>query len=377
MIVQDAHLHALHGGPQLTLNILHCNYWIIGGKNLVKRVIHKCLTCFKQSSTTLQQLMGQLPASRVRPGKPFRCSGVDYAGPVTLKLYPGRCQKTSKAYICLFVCTVTKAIHLELVSDLTTNAFLAAFRRFTSRRGHCSDLWSDCATNFVGASRELDIMFKNRKSEVIGEIAELLANDNTTWHFISPGSPHFGGLWEAGVKSVKTHLKRVIGQTFLTFEEYVTLLTQVEACVNSRPLTVPSSSIEDNSPITPGHFLIGEAPITVPELNFEDISLSHLDRWQLLQRMMQNFWSRWSLEYLCTLQNRYKWSQKMSEPDVGTIVLVKDERLPPGKWLLARIVDKHPGKDGLTRVVTLKMKDHIFKRPITKICPLDIRDDRV
>ncbi|XP_073944620.1 uncharacterized protein [Choristoneura fumiferana] len=98
------------------------------------------------------------------------------------------------------------------------------------RRGHCSDLWSDCATNFVGASKELDLMFKNRNSEAVGEIAEILANDNTTWHFIPPGSPHFGGLWEAGVKSIKTHLKRVIGQTLLTFEEYTTLLTQVESC---------------------------------------------------------------------------------------------------------------------------------------------------
>lgn len=375
LIVQEAHLHALHGGPQLTLNILSYKYWIIGAKNLVKKVIRKCLTCYKHSCSPLPQLMGQLPSARVRPGKPFRCSGVDYAGPVILKLYPGRCQRTSKAYICLFVCTATKAIHLELVSDYSTNAFLASFRRFTSRRGYCSDLWSDCATNFVGASKELDCMFKNRKSKVVGEIAELLANDNTTWHFIPPGSPHFGGLWEAGVKSVKAHLKRVIGEARLTFEEYSTLLVQVEACVNSRPLTLPSSSLDDISPITPGHFLIGEAPITVPEDNLEEVSLSPLNRWQLMQRMLHTLWSRWSTEYLCTLQNRYKWSTKSAEPDIGTVVLVKDERLPPGKWLLGKIVKKHPGKDGLTRVVTLKMKGHLFQRPITKICPLNLQRD--
>lgn len=375
LLVQDIHIQALHGGPQLTLNILRNKYWVIGAKTLIKRVIRNCLTCFKHSASPVNQLMGQLPPSRVRPGKPFRCSGVDYAGPVILKLYPGRCQKTCKAYICLFICTVTKAIHLELVSDLSTNSFLAAFRRFTSRRGHCSDLWSDCATNFVGASAELDRMFKNRNSRVIGEIVNVLANDHTNWHFIPPGSPHFGGLWEAGVRSVKNHLKRVIGETRLTFEEYMTLLTQVEACVNSRPLTLLSSSIDDASPITPGHFLIGEAPITVPEINFEDISSSHLDRWQLLQKMLQHLWSRWSSEYLCTLQNRYKWSQIKNDVEIGTIVLVKDERLPPGKWLLARIIKKHPGKDDLTRVVTLRMKDKIFQRPITKICPLPLEDN--
>lgn len=370
LIVKDAHIQALHGGPQLTLNVVRHKYWIIGAKNLIKRAIGQCVTCFRYTSTPINQLMGQLPPSRVTPGKPFRSSGVDYAGPVMLKLYPGRCKRTCKAYICLFICTVTKAIHLELVSDLSTAAFLASFRRFTSRRGHCSNLWSDCATNFTGASNELDCMFKNRRSQVVGEIAELLANDNTTWHFIPPGSPHFGGLWEAGVKSIKGHLKRVIGQTLMTFEEYATLLTQVESCVNSRPLTRISSSIDDVSPITPGHFLIGEAPIVVPEESLEHISLSRLDRWQLIQRMVQDLWNRWSSEYLTTLQNRYKWSEKRPEPEIGTIVLVKDERLPPGKWLLGRILDKHPGKDGLTRVVTLKFKNNVFKRPITKICPL-------
>lgn len=372
LIVHDTHLHCLHGGPQLTLNVLRFKYWIIGAKNLVKKVVSRCFACYKQSAAPINQLMGQLPACRVTPAKPFRNSGVDFAGPVQLKLYPGRCNRTCKAYIALFICTVTKAIHLELVSDLTTAAFIAAFRRFTSRRGHCSDLWSDCATNFVGACKELDLMFKNRNSEAVGEIAEILANDNTNWHFIPPGSPHFGGLWEAGVKSIKTHLKRVIGLTLLTFEEYTTLLTQVESCVNSRPLSPISNSIDDVSPITPGHFLIGEAPINVPEESLESVTGSRLDRWQMLQKMLQTLWSRWSSEYLTTLQNRSKWTVKNQDPEIGNVVLVKDERLPPGKWLLGRIIDKHPGRDGLTRVVTLKFKNSTFRRPITKICPLPL-----
>lgn len=370
IIVIDAHLKALHSGPQLTLNLLRRRYWIIGARSLVKKMVHQCLKCFRQNPPSIEQLMGQLPSERVTPDKPFSCSGVDYAGPVTLKLYAGRCKRTCKAYICLFVCMVTKAIHLELVSDLTTSAFLAAFRRFTSRRGHCSNIWSDCATNFVGASKELDIMFKNSQSQFAQDIIPILANDNTTWHFISPASPHFGGLWEAGVKSIKGHIKRVIGQTLLTFEEYTTLLAQVEACVNSRPLTYLSNSKDDPLPLTPGHFLIGQSHFIIPEESYENIRLSHLDRWQMIQRMLQDVWSRWHQEYLLTLQQRYKWQIEKKEPDVGSVVLVKDERLPPGKWLLARITEKHPGKDGLTRVVTVKYKDGFFKRPITKLCPL-------
>lgn len=371
LIVLDAHRKTLHGGIQLTLNIVNQSYWIVNAKNVVKKVIHLCIPCFKQKAAPKAPFMGNLPEFRLNQNRPFRISGVDYAGPFTLKMFSGRCNRTSKAYICLFICTVTKAIHLELVSDLTTSAFIAAFKRFSSRRGHCRELWSDCGTNFIGASRELDLQFRNAKSNVVKEIAELLANDNTAWNFIPPSSPHFGGLWEAGVKSVKGHLKRVIGQTSLTFEEFYTLLTQVEACVNSRPLTVISSS-SDETPLTPGHFLIGEPPVLVIEDNLEDVAMNRLNRWQTIQRMTQHLWKRWQNEYLTTLQHRYKWCVQQPDVELGAVVLVKDERLPPGKWLLGRVIQKHPGSDGITRVVTLQYKNNTFKRPVAKLCPLPL-----
>lgn len=210
--------------------------------------------------------------------------------------------------------------------------------------------------------------FKNSKSNLVQEISALLANDFTNWHFIPPSAPNFGGLWEAGVKSVKGHLKRVIGQSCLTFNEFYTLLTQVEACVNSRPLTSP----HNEQSLTPGHFLIGESPITVPEQNLEIQPTRYLNRWQTVQRMLQAFWRRWHLEYLTTLQHRYKWNKHQPDIDLGAVVLVKDDRLPPGKWLLGRVINKHPGADGITRVVTLQYKNHTFKRPVTKLCPLPL-----
>lgn len=371
LIVLDAHLRTLHGRNVLMLNLIHQRYWIIGAKHLVKKVIRLCKPCFSQQAKPTAPLMGNLPQCRVQPSRPFLSSGVDYAGPFTLKLYSGRCTKTCKAYISVFLCMVTKAIHLELVSSLSSAAFLAAFKRFTARRGHCQDIWSDCGTNFVGASKELNLMFKNSKSSVVEEISQLLANDNTTWHFIPPGAPNFGGLWEAGVKSIKGHLKRVIGESCLTFEEFNTLLTQVEACVNSRPLTLMSSN-DDELPLTPGHFLIGEAPIAIPEERVVDAQPQYLNRWQKVQRMVQSLWRRWQSEYLTMLQHRYKWSQNQPDVEIGTLVLVKDDRLPPGKWLLGRVVAKHPGADGITRVVSLRFKNHVFKRPVTKICPLPL-----
>lgn len=189
--------------------------------------------------------MGQLPSARVTPARPFKTSGVDYAGPINIRTSKGRGHHSYKGYICLFVCMVTKAIHIEVVSDLTTQGFLAAFKRFVSRRGYCSDLWSDNGTNFVGASKELNKLFYLEDSGIHKELLETLALKGTTWHFIPPHTPHFGGLWEAGVKAVKFHLKRVIGDLMLTYEELSTVLAQIEACLNSRPLSRIESATGD------------------------------------------------------------------------------------------------------------------------------------
>lgn len=155
--------------------------------------------------------MGNLPPCRLQPARPFLKTGVDYAGPVSIRESKLRGRpRTSKGYIAVFICMVTKAIHLEVVSDLTSQAFIAAFRRFIGRRGKCSDLYSDCGTNFVGADKELRKLLLQAQSPAQSEeVSRFLADNGTTWHFNPPSAPHFGGLWEAGVKSTKSHLRRV------------------------------------------------------------------------------------------------------------------------------------------------------------------------
>lgn len=374
LIVADAHAKTLHGGPQLMLNYLRSAYWIIKAKNLVKQHVGKCISCIRQKIKTQTQLMGSLPSARVTPGRAFIRSGVDYAGPINLRVSKGKGQRSYKGYVCLFVCMVTKAIHLEVVSDLTSRGFLEAFKRFVSRRGHCLEVYSDNGTNFVGASRELKYLFDMEKSNTTQEIVESLASTGTTWHFIPARSPNFGGLWEAGIKSTKHHIRRVIGDSTLTFEEMTTLLCQIEACLNSRPISVLPNEPGEPNPLTPGHFLIGQALVTVPEINYETSSMSNLKRWQMTQKMLQNFWRRWSAEYLTHCVHRYKWAYHTPEPNVGDVVLVKEDDLPPTKWLFGRILQKHPGTDNLTRVVTIKCKNALIKRPTSKLCILPVTD---
>lgn len=179
-----------------------------------------------KTAKTSKQIMDNLPNVRLNVSRPFKHSGVDYAGPITIKASTARSALRSKGYICLFVCMVTKAIHLEAVTDLTTNAFLSAFRRFVSRRGACTDLYSDCGTNFVGASRELQVLYHKAKKSLPEELLHSLSLNGTDWHFIPPASPNFGGLWEAGVKSTKYHLKRIVNDRVLTYEELSTLLAR-------------------------------------------------------------------------------------------------------------------------------------------------------
>lgn len=373
LVIDEAHKKTLHGGPSLMLSHLRTKYWIISAKTSVRAHVRKCITCKRYSAAAQTQLMGQLPPCRVRPARPFLHSGVDFAGPINIRASKGRGHQSYKGYICIFVCMVSKCIHLEAVSDLTANGFIAGFKRFVSRRGYISDLWSDNGTNFVGAMKELRHLVAVEQSSVAIEIREWLGNKSTSWHPIPPHSPNFGGLWEAGVKSTKFHLRRVIGDSTLTYEEISTVLTQIEACLNSRPLSVMPGSPEEPTPLTPGHFLIGEPLITVPDRNYADIShISCLKRWQLTQRMVQEFWRRWSDEYLTHLLQRHKWTRQLPEPKIGDVVLVKEEGLPPARWLLGRVVLKHPGPDNTTRVVTVQCNGSKIKRPLSKLCILPV-----
>ncbi|XP_011706173.1 PREDICTED: uncharacterized protein LOC105461373 [Wasmannia auropunctata] len=375
LVIRSCHSRTLHGGVQQTLGLLRQRFWIPGGRLEVKACIHRCLRCLRWRAAIPQPLMGDLPESRVTPSRPFQFTGVDYAGPVMLRTSGGRGHKAHKAYIAVFVCFCTKAVHLEVVSDYTTDAFLAALRRFTSRRGVCQVLYSDCGTNFTGADAALRRMFSasSREARSIGRI---LAEERIQWRFNPPAAPHFGGLWEAAVKSLKHHLRRVVGESTLTFEEMATLLAQVEACLNSRPLHPLSDDPDDLTALTPGHFLVGSALSAIPEPSLEEVATSRLSRWQHLQKMRGHFWDRWSSEYVHTLAARPKWWKGATAPTEGQLCLIRNETTPPTKWPLARITAVHRGRDGHVRVVSVRTATTSFTRPLVKIVLLPVESER-
>ncbi|XP_054707113.1 uncharacterized protein LOC129216917 [Uloborus diversus] len=369
LIIADYHLKLLHAGPQLLQAALREKFWILSARDAVRRVVRTCIPCFRNRPRFAGQIVGDLPMSRVCPSSVFQRTGIDFAGPFLIQNSKGRGSRNTKSYICVFVCLATKAVHLEVVSDLSSKAFIACLKRFVARRGRPSDLFCDQGSNFYGASRELRKEFRQLMKE--DDVHQFLVTDNITFHFNPPSAPHFGGIWEATVKPFKFHLKRVVGATSLTFEELATLSSQIEACLNSRPLCALSSSPDDPSVLTPGHFLIGKALTAVPQPTVPD-DISHCDRWRLLTRMIQHFWNRWSSEYLTLLQSRAKWRNSQKNLDIGDLVLIKHDNLPPLQWKLGKVTETFPGKDNKVRVVKVKTDTGELVRPIAKLCPLPI-----
>ncbi|XP_055605061.1 uncharacterized protein LOC129753286 [Uranotaenia lowii] len=375
LLAKYYHGNLLHAGPQLMLATIRQKYWIIGGRNLVRRTFHECHKCFRCRPKMIQQSIADLPTSRVAPRRPFAVSGVDYCGPVYIKSLV-RNRGPTKAYVCIFVCFTTRAVHIELVSDLSTPAFIAALRRFSARRNFPHEIHSDNGTAFRGANNELHRIYQMLKTEHGGRknILDWCAESGVAWHFIPPRSPHFGGLWEAAVKSAKHHLLREIGHSNISYEDMTTLLAEVEMCLNSRPLIPMPTESDELEALTPGHFLVGESLRSPPEEDVATVPDNQLSHWKLTQKRFQRIWRRWYPEYLQQLQAR---ATKHRRPSTviqpNQMVIIQDDLLPPAQWPLGIITAVHPGKDGVVRVVTLRTaKRDVVSRCVNKLALLPV-----
>ena len=367
LLTEQIHKRAKHAGPATTLSLLSISYYIIGAKRLVRSISRSCIICQRSYARKTGQQMAPLPACRTRPSPPFQLVGVDFAGPFLCRHGHTRRPVIVKTYAAVFVCMAVKAVHLELVSDLSAEAFLSSFKRFIARRGLPTTVYSDNGSNFVGAQRELQATFGLQGASVLQSFS---ANQGIDWIF-SPGhAPHFGGLWEASVKLMKGLLCKTVGSHQLRFDKLTTILTEIEGVINSRPLSPLDSTPDDGIPaLTPGHFLVGR-PLLAPPTKAIQGKPSLLRRWNLVQHITDEIWIRWRREYLQLLQNRIKWRKPQHEVKPGDVVLLKDVELFQRQWPLARVESVYPGKDGHTRVVDVRANGHTYRRPIHLLVPL-------
>ena len=365
LIIHDAHQRVLHAGVGHTLSELRQQYWIPKARATVRRILHACAFCRLRRAQPLQPKMSDLPRSRFDTIRPFRCVGLDLFGPMQVK----RFRKTEKRWALLITCLSTRALHLELVGSLDTDSFLMGLRRFFGRRGKPSVIYSDNGTNFVAGEKELRNLVQEWNQS---RILDALSQDHIEWHFNPPTASHMGGVWERLVASVKRSLRVVLGNQIVSEEVLFTVLVEVEAVLNGRPITYCSGDARDPEPLTPRHFLLGYPEVALPPGRFDDAALLSKKRWRHAQVLTNQFWRRWRKEYLPTLMRREKWARPSENFQVGDVVLMADDQAPRGYWPLATITRVTTGEDGCVRSVELRTGGGLtYCRPANKVCFLE------
>ena len=372
LVIKDAHVTQLHSGVNATLTALRQMYWIPSARQRIKSVIRKCVVCRKTSGKPYAMPdPPPLVKSRVSLAEPFAVTGVDFTG----ALYVRSAEGERKVYLCLFTCAVSRAIHLEIVTDLTVECFLQALRRFSGRRSVPKLILSDNASTYLAAAEELKVLFSSP------DLAETLSRKGIKWEFIPKRAPWFGGFWERLIGLTKSTLKKTLGRMHATLESLQTITVEVEAILNDRPLTYASSDINDPQPITPAHLLHGRRIVPLPHstVQMDEISdpdfgdTSELRRRAKAQAIvMEHFWSRWKHEYLTTLREAHRTTgDNMQQVRVGDVVQVHDDTKRVN-WRLAVIEAVHKGADGLIRSADIRTATGKTNRPIARLYPLEV-----
>ena len=273
-----------------------------------------------------------------------------------------------KRYGCVFSCATSRAIHLEKLDSLDTDAFINGFVRFSARRGQPDVVLSDNGTNLVGACNELRRSFAEIDRQKVIQAARRRDID---WRFNPPNASHMGGMWERMIRTIRRVLCALLNPNVRLSDEILcTIFCEAENLINSRPLTKVSQDVDDESPLTPNHLLLLSGNYSLPWSVVHKAD-TYRKRWRHVQLLVEHFWRRWVKEYLLQLHGRQKWTAKQPNMKVGDIVLLVDENSPRGAWPLGRVIDVHEGRDGLVRSVRIRTKSTVLVRPVTKLVLLE------
>ena len=360
-LISEFHRNWKHGSNNTVLNEIRQRFYIIGLRNALKSIVSRCLTCRKRRGIPKNPLMGALPAGRLaHREKPFAHCGMDYFGPMMVKI--GR--RREKRWGVLFTCLTVRAVHIELASKLDADSAIMALQRLAARRGTPVEVYSDNGSNFHAASKELRETIRALDIQKIANFATL---KRFKWHFNSPDSAHQGGAWEVLVRSVKTALNAMLKDQAPFEEVLLTALIEAEHSVNSRPLTDVSLDPRDDEALTPNHFLIGSSSGSLNMGRYEEQNICLRRRYKIAQQYAEVFWKRWLREYLPTLLPRKKWFTDETSLEVGDLVMIVDLTAPRNIWRIGTITQTFPGRDGITRVAKIHTPKGDFVRPMQRL----------
>ena len=381
LLVKRAHERVMHSGVKATLTELRSQFWILKGRSVVKGILRRCTVCRKfEGSTYCAPPPPPLPQFRLEQAPPFSHTGVDFAGPLYVRQPDGI---SSKAWICLYTCCVIRAVHLDLVPDLSTTTFVRSLKRFASHRGLPTKMVSDNGKTFKAAARIIESVVTHSK------VQQHLAGLGVQWIFNLPKAPWWGGMFERLIASTKRCLRKVIGQAKGSYDEILTTVVEAEAVINSRPLTYVS--VDDlDEPLTPAHLLIGRRVLSLPDYlshGCEDIGHVEPDllgrRVRHLNVTLNQFWERWRKEYLLELRESHRYHRgraNSSQVSVDDVVIVHSTEQPRAFWKLGRVEEVLVGKDGEKRGAVVRVagggrKSTLLQRPIQLLYPLEVRQE--
>ena len=347
LLLEMVHKQRLHQGVESVLAFLQRKFWILSGRRLLRSVTERCFACRWFKAKAAAEVVAPLPADRVEHQQPFGLTGIDYAGP----LYVQTGERSAKRWVVLFVCGTTRAVHLDMVDSLSTEAFLLVYRRFVARRGKPCRIRSDNATTFKAAAEKIEVV----------------------WSFNPPAAPWFGGFYERLVACVKTPLKKVLGKALLKPEELATVLAEIEAVVNSRPLTSVSTDIGDDMALTPAMMMGDVFAPGAPEVE-DGLTAAQLSaRFSYIINVKEHLRKRWREQYLVGLSS---YQSAQARPiKAGEVVLVVDDKKKRHLWRLGRVIELFAGRDGKSRVARVKVGNSTMLRAIPRLVPLEVASE--
>lgn len=371
LLIRHYHETVRHQGRHLTEGALRsAGLWIVGAKKSVSSFIRNCVICRKLRRETEHQRMADLPPDRITPGPPFTSVGVDTFGPwqiVTRKTRGGSAE--SKRWAIMFTCLTTRAVHIEVIEEMSSSSFINALRRFMSVRGPVKLFRSDRGTNFVGSLAEMKY---NAVSVGDGSVSTFLHESGSTWILNAPHSSHMGGVWERMIGVARRILDAILLSTkvkTLTHETLTTFMAEVCAIMNARPIAEISSDPESPLILSPSILLTGKVdylPVVSHSLDIRDI---YRAQWKHVQVLADLFWSYWKKDYLQGLQSRRKWKNNQRNVKIGDIVLLKDKNAHRNDWPTGIVESVLLSDDGLVRKANIRViKDG---KPVTYLRPIN------